>query len=175
MKTITGKGFLLRHFRESDANKFLELMKDKDTQQGFMNAPKTLKRAEESVKEKLLNYKRKKPEQEAFVIEIQGEFAGYIELCKLNQQFFEHKGAVSYALLPQFRGKGVTAQAVKLLTTYSFKTYPQLRRIEGWCRSFNKGSARTLEKAGYKLEGVLRKNKNKNGKLVDDMIWAKIK
>lgn len=43
------------------------------------------------------------------------------------------------------------------------------------CRTFNKASARVLEKSGYKLEGILRKNKFKDGKYLDDMLWAKTK
>jgi RimJ/RimL family protein N-acetyltransferase len=43
------------------------------------------------------------------------------------------------------------------------------------CRTFNKASARVLEKAGYKYEGTIHKNKFLNGKYVDDMIWAKWK
>ena len=43
------------------------------------------------------------------------------------------------------------------------------------CRTFNKASARVLEKAGYIHEGTLHKNKLSNGKYLDDMIWAKWK
>jgi len=46
----------------------------------------------------------------------------------------------------------------KLLQNKKYK----LKRLEGWCRTFNKPSARVLEKSGFKLEGILRKNKCKN-------------
>jgi RimJ/RimL family protein N-acetyltransferase len=42
-------------------------------------------------------------------------------------------------------------------------------------RANNKASARVLEKAGYKLEGILRKNKCVDEVYLDDFVYSKIK
>ena len=92
----------------------------------------------------------------------------------MNQKYAEHKAVIGYCLHPKFRGRGIMARAVKLVTKYAFKKY-KLKRISGMCRTFNKSSIKVLERAGYKLEGILRKNKMKDGKYVDDMVWAVVK
>lgn len=166
--------FILRHFKMSDLKDYFELQKDKAVQRGFMASAKTLAEARKKLKQKISNYRKKKPKSENFVIEIDGKFVGFVSLHDLNEKYFEHKGVVGYSIHPKFRKKGITTKALKLVTDHAFKKY-KLKRIEGWCRTFNKASARVLEKAGYKLEGVLRKNKCKNGKYLDDMIWAKVK
>ena len=65
-------------------------------------------------------------------------------------------------------------KAVKLITDYSFKKY-KIKRISGRCRSFNKVSAKILEKAGYSFEGKHRKEIYKNKKYYDNLYYAKIK
>jgi RimJ/RimL family protein N-acetyltransferase len=42
-------------------------------------------------------------------------------------------------------------------------------------RAKNKASARVLEKAGYKLEGILKKNKCVDGEFLDDFLYAKVR
>jgi len=65
-------------------------------------------------------------------------------------------------------------KAGKMATKYFFEKY-KLRRISGNVRTFNKASARVMEKSGYKLEGILRKNKLKEGKFMDDMVYSKVR
>ena len=171
---LKGKGFVLRHIKISDVKSYFESMQDKVSKKGFMKTPKNLAEAKKEIKEKISEKRKKKPTGETFVIEVNGEYAGYIEINHLNRKYHEHYGNVGYCIHPKFRGKGLAAKALKLLVNYAFKKY-KLRRIEGTCRIFNKASARTLEKAGFKLEGILRKNKWKNGKYLDDMIWARVR
>jgi RimJ/RimL family protein N-acetyltransferase len=113
-----------------------------------------------------------KPEKTS--IEINGEFAGIVEIHDLNKKYFKHRGSLGYILHPKFRGRGIMAKAVKIMSDYAFKKY-RLKRVEAFCRTFNKASAKVLENAGFKLEGILRKNKCKDGKYLDDMVWARIK
>lgn len=41
--------------------------------------------------------------------------------------------------------------------------------------AFNIGSCRVLEKAGFVLEGVMRKNAVKNGQVLDMKLYAMVK
>lgn len=174
MAVINGKGFILRHFKLSDYKGYFDCQNDKEAKKSFMTTPKSLAKAKEEVNKITLEYKKKKPKNEHFAIEIDGQFAGYVSIDNLNEKFFEHRGGIGYCIHPKFRGQGVTTEAVALVTDYAFKKY-KLKRIAGWCRTFNKASVRVLEKAGYKLEGILRKNKLKDGKYLDDMVWAKVR
>jgi ribosomal-protein-alanine N-acetyltransferase len=174
MKKIKAKGFVLRHFRMSDLQLYYELQQDEDIKKNFMGTPHTIKEAEKELREKLRNYRRKKPCEEAFAIEVEGELAGEVNVHALSYDHRKHRAVVSYWLARDHRGKGIASEALKLLTDYAFSRY-KLKRIVGRCRTFNKASARVMEKAGFQLEGILRKNKFKDGKYLDDMLYAKIR
>lgn len=170
---IKTNDFILRHIELKDAKLYFESQQDKDAKKGFMSTPQTLDEAKKEIKEKLSAMK--KSTGETFAIEIDGEYAGYVEIHDLTtKERYRHTAVIGYCIHPKYRGKGIATRAVKLVTSYAFKKY-NLKRISGWCRTFNKASVRVLEKAGYKLEGIMRKNKFKDGKYLDDMIWAKVK
>jgi [ribosomal protein S5]-alanine N-acetyltransferase len=171
--TIKAKEFILRPIEMKDAKLYFESQQDDEAKKGFMSTPGTLSEAKEEIKHKLQAMKDKTGE--TLAIEINGEYAGYVELHDITKNpYHKHKAIIGYCMHPKHRGKGITTKAVKLVTAYAFEKY-NLKRISGWCRTFNKASARVLEKAGYKLEGIMRKNKFKDGKYLDDMIWAKVK
>jgi [ribosomal protein S5]-alanine N-acetyltransferase len=172
---IKTKDFILRHIKLSDLEGYFECQQDEKTKKGFMSVPKNISEARKELKEKIADYKKTNPFGECLAIEVDGEFAGYVEISHLtNNPYHKHKAEIGYCLHPKFRGKGITARAVRIVSEYAFKKY-KLKRISGWCRTFNKASARVLEKAGFRLEGIFRKNKFKDGKYLDDMIWARVK
>ena len=81
---------------------------------------------------------------------------------------------MAYWIGKKYRNKGIMTEAVKLITKYAFKKY-KLKRLVVYTRSFNKASRSMLEHAGFKLEGILRKNKWKKGKYLDDCIYALVR
>ena len=168
---LKGKDFVLRKPRLTDAESLYKYQQDKEVKRNMMTIPKTLKETKREIKE--MNLGRKGYIGEVFVIDINGEAVGVISFGQTDK-YNKTKVKVGYWIAKKFRGKGITTKALKLITNYAFKKY-KLKRMEGFCRTFNKASARVLKKAGYKFEGILRKNKFKNGKYLDDMIWAKIK
>ena len=174
MKEIKSGKFKLRHVKMSDAQMLFEIEQDKDTQKNMMSHAASINEVKNSIKKHFAEYKKKKPSKEKFIIEYGGKPAGEISIHDLNQPRIEHSGIISYALHPTFRGKGITTKAVKLITKHAFKKYG-LKRISARCRTFNKGSVRVLEKAGYKLEGIHRKEVKKNGKYLDNMYWSIVK
>ena len=174
MKILKGNGFILRHIRMSDTKGVFECYQGKNIKQALLKIPKNINEAKKEVKVRIDDLKKKKPFGETFVIEVNGKFAGYISLNHLNIEHHEHKGEIGYAIHPDFRGKGLATKAIKLLTSYGFKKY-KLKRISAMGRVKNKASSRALEKAGYKLEGILRKNKCVDGVYLDDFIYAKVK
>ena len=173
MTEIKSKDFVLRTIKLSDTKGYWECHQDKDARKGFMSVPETLAEARKELA-KICSLMKKNTPDETFAIEVDNEFAGYVHLKSIPGVHHQHQANIAYCIHPKFRGRGITTKAVKLVTNYAFKKY-KLKRIDGWCRTFNKASSRVLEKAGYKLEGILRKNKCKDGKYFDDMIWAKIR
>lgn len=171
---LKGKGFILRHVKISDAKSLLEIELDKENKRNMMSITENIEDMKSEIKQEISKCKNKKPESEKFIIESKGKLIGYVSLHELNQPHNKHTGKISYATHPNFRGKGFMTKAVKLVTRYAFREY-KLKRITAVCRTFNKSSARVLEKAGYVLEGIHKKEACKNGKYLDNMHWAKIK
>ncbi len=171
MYIIKKKNFALRHVKLSDSKVFFACEQDEDARKNFMTTPETIKDVEENIKHEISQYKSKKPTSEKFAIEINGKCAGWAAINQLNMPFFEHKAKIDFCLHPNYRGKGIMTEVVKEIVKYAFKKY-RLKRIEAWTRTFNKAAVRVNEKAGFKLEGILRKNKHKDGEHLDDMVWA---
>jgi [ribosomal protein S5]-alanine N-acetyltransferase len=64
-------------------------------------------------------------------------------------------------------------ETVKKVTEFAFNEFG-LVRITAHVFTFNIGSAKVLEKAGYSLEGILRKHYKKDGRIFDGKLYAKI-
>lgn len=157
-----------------DLQEYFECQQDALTKKGFMSVPNNLSETKKELNEKISDFSKKKPFGECFAIEVEGKFAGYIEIHDLNKKYQEHKCGIGYCVHPKFRGKGLAPSSLKILADYTFKKY-KVKRIEAGVRTFNKASIRVLEKAGFKLEGTMKKYYYRNGKYLDSMIWARVK
>ena len=82
-----------------------------------------------------------------------------------------HSAALGYWLGKPFWGRGIMTTAVKAMTAYGFETLG-LVRIDARVYKGNEASARVLEKAGYKLEGLLRQAILKQGVPIDHYLYA---
>jgi len=103
-----------------------------------------------------------------FVIDIKGEVAGSVGFNKIEG----YKAEVGYWLARKYWGRGIMTKAVKLVTQFGFKKL-KLRRIYAFVFTSNKASMNVLKKAGFKIEGLLKKNAKKGGKFLDDYLFAK--
>lgn len=101
-----------------------------------------------------------------------GPIGGIGFRTRTNEQ--RHSAAIGYWLGRPFWGRGVTSAAVKAMTTYGFETLA-LVRIDARVYKGNDASARVLEKAGYRLEGLLRKGILKEGKPTDYYVYAMLR
>jgi ribosomal-protein-alanine N-acetyltransferase len=79
---------------------------------------------------------------------------------------------VGYWLGGDFWGRGIATAALRLLTAHAFATHPELRRLFAVPFASNHASARVLEKAGYVREGVLRQSVIKDGRVLDQFMYA---
>ena len=173
---LKGRKFILRHVKMSDLKSYHKNLNDKITAKMMMSQPYpcSLAYTKKEIQEETKNYKSKKPEREAFVIDVNGKAVGKLDIKDISYGYSKHKAELGYWIGKEYRNKGIMTEAVKLFTSYSFKKY-KLKRISLYTRSFNKASRRMVEKAGFKLEGILRKNKWKKGKYIDDCIYAIVK
>jgi ribosomal-protein-alanine N-acetyltransferase len=79
---------------------------------------------------------------------------------------------VGYWLGHSYWGRGIATAAVTLLTRHAFAAHPELTRLYATPYATNLASARVLEKAGYRLEAVLRQSVIKDGRVLDQLIYA---
>ena len=63
---------------------------------------------------------------------------------------------IGYAVLPGERKKGYCSEAVTIMVDYLFLS-KDIARVQAHTDVRNEGSQKTLEKAGFKKEGVVRK------------------
>ena len=108
-----------------------------------------------------------------FAIATHGEAIGGIGIS-LNQDVHRLTAEMGYWLGEPFWGKGLMTEAVAKFTEYAFE-YFQLQRIYAEPYASNANSCRVLEKAGYVLEGRLRSSVIKDGQILDQFLYARIR
>lgn len=172
MVEIDGGRFVLRHFRKGDE---LDIVKHANNTKIYratipMPYPYDASDALEWIEQNRAEARRKVPGMVSFAIDIDGEVVGCIGLSDIEG----HKAAVGYWLAEPHWGQGIVTRAVKLISRYGFEEVG-LRRIYAHVFPFNRASARVLEKNAYKLEGRLRKEAEKDGKLYDMLLYAKVR
>ena len=81
---------------------------------------------------------------------------------------------IGYWLAEPFWGRGIATDAVRAVVDYAFAGF-DLMRIEAYVFEWNPASCRVLEKAGFTLEGRLRKTVTKDGKTIDELLYGLVR
>jgi ribosomal-protein-alanine N-acetyltransferase len=110
--------------------------------------------------------------QTILAIANQTEIIGSIGLM-LGQDVHRFTAELGYWIAEPFWGKGIMTSAIKAITNFGFKELG-LKRICAMPYASNPASAKILEKAGFSLEGTLRANVVKYGKVLDQYMYAKV-
>lgn len=108
-----------------------------------------------------------------FAIDLDGVAIGGIGVG-LNTDVYLMSAEISYWIGEPYWGKGITTEAVRQMVEY-VSYYFDIVRLYSEVFESNKSSMRVLEKNGFYLEGVRRKAVLKNGVLMDDYIWVKLR
>jgi len=107
-----------------------------------------------------------------YAIEVEGEAVGGIGIT-VQEDVHRRAAEIGYWLGEPFWGRGIMSEAVPAFTAYAFATF-DLCRIYASVFEWNSSSGRILEKAGYILEGRLRKSVTKDGRTVDQLLYARV-
>jgi len=108
-----------------------------------------------------------------FAIEFEGVLVGGIGLIP-NSDVYVMSAEIGYWIGESYWGKGIATEAIRQITEYIFYNF-DIIRIYAEVFENNKPSMRALEKNGFYLEGVRRKSILKNGNLMDDYIWVRLR
>jgi RimJ/RimL family protein N-acetyltransferase len=94
----------------------------------------------------------------------------------LHRQSDVHRlsAEIGYWLGEPFWGRGIATRAVRALTEWAFATTP-LERLFACVFATNPASARVLTNAGYQFEGRMRRAVIKDGRMLDQLIYAALR
>jgi len=115
----------------------------------------------------------KNTEDVILAIEVRGEAAGGIGLHGLKD-VYRYNGEIGYWLSETYWGKGIMTEAVGAMVDYAFEQTKWLR-LFACIYDNNPSSMRVLEKNGFKPEAIHRKAVMKEGKLLDEHLFALLK
>lgn len=107
-----------------------------------------------------------------FAVIYNGEVVGSIGIFRQGNIHYK-TAELGYYIGEEYWGNGVCTQAVRLACEYVFNN-TDIERIFAEPFAENAASCRVLEKNGFVLEGVLRKNAYKNGTFRDMKMYSKI-
>ena len=105
-----------------------------------------------------------------FAIANDTELIGAVGL-QLQDDVNRFSAEIGYWVAEPFWGIGIAASALMGMTDYAFKHY-EFNRLFAGVFEGNDASVKVLAKAGYKLEGKLRKAVYKEGNFLDEHIYS---
>ncbi|WP_394827867.1 GNAT family N-acetyltransferase [Pendulispora albinea] len=108
-----------------------------------------------------------------FALETNGELAGGISLDPMSDNE-RNTAEIGYWLGRPYWNRGLATAAVIAVTEYALEG-GGLQRVEAGVYAWNEASARVLTKAGYTLEGRLRRRVVKEGRIGDVLMFARIR
>jgi ribosomal-protein-alanine N-acetyltransferase len=88
-----------------------------------------------------------------------------------NWSHRNYKAEIGYELSPLYWRQGVITEVLKSILTYGFQ-HMNLHRVEAFYDPANIASKKSLLKAGFKFEGLLRESFYEKGRFVDAEICS---
>jgi len=92
----------------------------------------------------------------------------------LGSDVYRRSAELGYWLGEPFWGRGIMTAAVETMCREGFAAW-DIVRIHAEAFARNAASRRVLEKAGFALEGTLRRSVYKNGEMLDSCIYALVR
>jgi len=165
----------LSSIRQTDKPALLEHLHSQDVYKTTLNIPHPyLETDADSWIQKRIEHAKRLGKEVSFAIrDARGKLIGVVSADNLEPGT-THKAEIGYWLARPFWGQGVMTDAVRTYVTYAFSEL-RLLRLTAHVFEFNIGSARVLEKNGFKLEGCLRKHFVKDGELRDARFYGLLK
>lgn len=106
----------------------------------------------------------------AFAIDAGGEAAGSIQLTRQGN-IHRRTAELGYYVVRRLWGRGVCTEAVRQICRFAFAE-TDLLRVYAEPFADNAASCRVLEKAGFRLEGVMMHSAVKNGVVRDMRLYS---
>lgn len=105
-----------------------------------------------------------------FAITVDGAAVGGIGFT-LDDDVERVGAEIGYWLGEAFWGRGITTEALVAVTAFAIREH-RLTRVYAIPFEWNAASFRVLEKAGYVCEGRMRRSAIKDGRVIDQLLYA---
>jgi len=161
------KSYMLRSWRHEDKSALVKYANNRNIWRNMRDEFPTPYREEDAenwLKKAVLNKKT------MLAISSNTESIGSISIV-INDDIRRLSGALSYWVGEPFWGKGIATESVKTFTNYIFENF-EIIRIYAKFFASNTASKRALEKAGFIMEGNFKKAIIKEGKILDQYLYA---
>jgi [ribosomal protein S5]-alanine N-acetyltransferase len=171
MMMLENENITLRPFQQSDAAQIATLCNNKnvsDNLRDMIPFPYQLSDAEF-----FIGLCQQENPQTTFAIVADGTVVGCVGLV-LQSDIYRLNAELGYWIGEPYWGKGIATKAVSLLVEYGFGQLG-LERIYSGVFQTNKASQRVLEKAGFKLDCVFERSVVKNGQILNECRYSKLK
>jgi RimJ/RimL family protein N-acetyltransferase len=162
----------LRPWAHADAAAFLRLADDREIWLNLRERfphPLTLPTAELWI----ADHVEARPPLHAFAVLAAGELAGGVALRRREEPHAICADLAFWVGRP-FWGRGIATAAVRAATTHAFDALG-LERVQAFVYDWNAASSRVLERAGFALEGRLRRYVLKDGRSGDALLYARLR
>jgi RimJ/RimL family protein N-acetyltransferase len=113
-----------------------------------------------------------RPGLRAFAIEVAGAVAGGIGYLR-GEDVYRRRVEIGFWLGRRYWHRGIATEAVRRFSDGLFAQDTQLLRIQAEVYQWNVASMRVLAKAGFLLEGRLRKAAVKDDAVIDILMFAR--
>ncbi|NOY43152.1 MAG: GNAT family N-acetyltransferase [Planctomycetes bacterium] len=113
---------------------------------------------------------KSEPRETHFSIEVDGHAVGVIGV-RLQEDVEIATAELGYWLGEPYWGQGLMTSIVRAFSEHAIREFA-LNRLEAMVFAWNPGSARVLEKAGYRQEGLLKRSAVKDGEVIDRFLYA---
>lgn len=172
-KNLESERLLLREITTADAHEVLELRGNPQTMKYI---PRPLAKDHEDALAHIAMITEKINDNTGinWAITLKGnpKMLGIIGHYRIQPE--NYRAEIGYMILPEYQGKGITSEAIKLVTAYGFDEM-QLHSIEAVIDPENTASEKVLLKNGYVKEAHILENEYYNGKFWDTVIYSLLK
>lgn len=169
---IQTEAFILRPWKLGDANELAEIANSKkrfDNMRDLFPYPFTLHNAVSFI----LSAAGEFNSSIHSAIEINGKAAGYIGIF-FKQDIYRKNIELEYFLAEEHCGKGIMTDVIRRVSDYIFTNYDVIR-IYAEVFSKNTAARKSLEKAGFVQEAILRCKAVKNSVTEDICIYSLVR
>ncbi len=168
---LKGKSISLRKLRLSDDSSIFHNVSDRTITKGMGSFPYPfpMERVHKMIRRSLYNIRAGKGYALGIVPNDIGQVVGIVSIDITSRK--NKCGSVAYWIGKDYRRKGYTSEAVRLMLSFGFKML-KLHRIEISHFSNNDASKGLIQKSGFRFEGIARKSVLKGKRWLDLCIYS---